>query len=212
MMSDKRCFALECDGVGNQLAAIGYETSTQLLTSFVADATTLRQLIDDIPPVVDNFPNRISPDAHEVQRFSPLYAHLLDDQRRVDALRSSDYIRALFPRETIQAAVDQFRYEKMYTALLTPGYMGFNFKYWERLIDVLENTDLKVLPALSLGATPEELAIADSFTHESNDDELLRAGVVERGRERVEQSFSIARMVHGNLAVYQEVLGERGTD
>ncbi|NIW23301.1 MAG: glycosyltransferase [Gammaproteobacteria bacterium] len=44
------------------------------------------------------------------------------------------------------------------------------------------------------------------------DDEPLRAGIVEHGREKVEREFSIARMVRGNLAVYREVLGSRGTD
>lgn len=44
------------------------------------------------------------------------------------------------------------------------------------------------------------------------DDEALRAGLVERGYQRVEQESSIARMVRGNLAVYEEVLGSDGTN
>lgn len=43
-------------------------------------------------------------------------------------------------------------------------------------------------------------------------DSALRTRVIEAGAAKVEQEFSIARMVHGNLAVYREVLGSRGSD
>lgn len=44
------------------------------------------------------------------------------------------------------------------------------------------------------------------------EDRALRAGLIERGYDRVERDFSIAGMARGNLEVYREVLGSGGTD
>ncbi len=72
--------------------------------------------------------------------------------------------------------------------------------------DIVENgiTGLLVRPndSAALAAAMERML----------SDHALRSHLVEAGRAKVEQVFSIARMVRGNLDVYREVLGSRGTD
>ncbi len=63
----------------------------------------------------------------------------------------------------------------MYTAILSPRYMGFAFPYWEQLIDVLDKTDFEVLPAMSLGASPAELTVLDSTSADGGANQVLRA-------------------------------------
>ncbi len=162
--------------IAAEFAAIGYENPSQFLTNFVADAATLAGLAGDVPPVTDDYPNRIlSGSIRELGRFSPLYAELLDDRRRSQAFWASAYIRSLFSVATMQVAMNHFQYEKMYTGILVPRYMRFDPPDWDELIGVLRNTDFEVLPAMALGATPVELSIADATSSSSGRIELLRA-------------------------------------
>lgn len=72
--------------------------------------------------------------------------------------------------------------------------------------DVIEDgvTGLLVAPS-------DSAALAEAIDRMLSD-RTLRSRVIEAGAAKVEQEFSIARMVRGNLEVYREVLGRRGTD
>ena len=45
------------------LRLLGFENPELLLTTFVADANQLEELARDLPPLLDNFPQRLGPDA-----------------------------------------------------------------------------------------------------------------------------------------------------
>jgi glycosyltransferase involved in cell wall biosynthesis len=57
----------------------------------------------------------------------------------------------------------------------------------------------------------DEAALAAAIERMLGDD-ALRRRVIKAGTAKVEQGFSIARMARGNLEVYREVMGSRGTD
>ncbi len=158
--------------IGQELQLIGFEYPAMFGTIFMADSKLLKKLTLLVPPVTDNFPQRISPSQKGMRAFFNLYASLLNIERRKEVYENSEYIRHIFSKETIRSTLNQFKYEDMLTSLLAPKYASSTFYYWENITSLLVETDLKTLPLLLLNSSPREHFIVSQIEKDADIDLL----------------------------------------
>ncbi|MCW8963321.1 MAG: fused MFS/spermidine synthase, partial [Gammaproteobacteria bacterium] len=142
--------------ISDDLKRIGMEDITSLGSLFMADSNILNSLTTNIPPLLDNYPHRISTDFTALGEYSKIYEFLLDTNRRKHTFSNSDFIRSIFDDDMIQATLNNFRFEDNYIFLFSPQYTNHNYDYWDALLDILKNSSFEVLPLLMLKSSPEE--------------------------------------------------------
>lgn len=96
--------------VHEELVALGYELPQQLPTFFMADGRMLRQLTAQSPPLVDDFPYRLSPVVVDRFEVSPTYVDWIDPSKAAHRVRTSEHIRKLFPPEALKASMPLFAF------------------------------------------------------------------------------------------------------
>ncbi|MEQ8314176.1 MAG: hypothetical protein RL839_01120 [Gammaproteobacteria bacterium] len=143
-----------------ELSDIGIETRGLLGATFMADAAELNRLSQRFLPVTDNYPQRISPSTQGMLDPSPLYAHLLNIDTRKQRFRESDYINFLLPNSFRQEVNQAFEYERIASLVALNPHMDYTLPYyWDGLSQLMEDSQLRVLPLLLLGSNPREQSI-----------------------------------------------------
>jgi|TARA_B100002003_G_scaffold251703_1_gene296836 hypothetical protein len=143
-----------------ELSRIAIEKPGQLGSLFMADAPTLKQLTANIEPLVDNFPQRISPSTEGMREQAALYSELLNVDNRKIRLASSAYFFSLFPEEFIRETFFYFDLQKMLMIGTGNPHVDYPLPYfWDSLTLLLRDTDLQTLPLLLLNGSPRELEI-----------------------------------------------------
>ena len=138
--------------LGPQLRADGLEAPEQLGACFLADAEQLRSFVGDAPPLVDDFPQRMSADVERV--LVPSYVELM----RVDGARQrfadSRAVSRLWPAETRARTAAWFSTQEMVDGLTMQNYGGPRIPRWRFLHDSLAMPQLVTLPLWLQGFTP----------------------------------------------------------
>ena len=138
--------------IGPQLRADGFEAPEQLGACFLADAAQLAPFVGDAPPLVDDFPQRMSADVPA--GLVPAYRDLM----RVDGARrrfaESRVVTRLWPAETRSRTAAWFASQEMLNGLTMQVYGGPRVPRWRFLHDSLAMPELVTLPLWLQGFTP----------------------------------------------------------
>ena len=145
-----------------ELVSLGFEHPEQMGALFMADTADLAVLTAKIPPVTDNYPQRISNEVVRDPGRVPLYATVMDENERLQRFEHSAFIGRVWPRELAAKTPPWFHYEGLIKdhftkSLYPPSDPSF---VWEAIDDVLANTDLKTLPLWLLGTDWDTQRIA----------------------------------------------------
>ncbi len=138
------------------LRDIGFDEIGQLGALFMADSKLLTRLTENVSPVTDNFPQRISTRMAGVGEFSTLYSLLLDINRRQLDLAESQQIKTILPQYIIDEANDYFRAELILMKLSLPSAWETKILYWVELFYLLDETNLRAIPLILLNSSPTE--------------------------------------------------------
>ena len=100
--------------LAKELSDIGVENPGMLPSLFVADHETLARMVEDSPPLVDNFPQRLSASMGDILDYSPFYARLLNVDMRRTRFASSAYLKGILPAKLIDESIPYFELEKVF--------------------------------------------------------------------------------------------------
>jgi hypothetical protein len=148
--------------VGPELRATGLERPEQLGALFLADAPFLAELTAQTPPLVDDWPKRVSdaPVRRNAAWWKP-YRFLMDTRLARERFRASAFVEAAWPPALREATLPWFEAQR----LQTPGQRreerrGRPLAQLGAVHRVLTGTGLETLPRWVLGTGDDELAIA----------------------------------------------------
>jgi spermidine synthase len=139
--------------VHRELVALGFEVPEQMGALFMGDAPYLAGITANIPPVTDNYPQRISNELVKDPGRVPLYATVMDERDRLGRFTHSAFIEQVWPKELAAQTPPYFRYEGLIKEHFTQGlYPPAEPAFlWASIDDVLANTRLETLPLWLLG-------------------------------------------------------------
>jgi spermidine synthase len=188
--------------LATELFDIGIENPGMLSSLFMADHETLVRLVDDTPPLTDNYPLRLTTSIDGIFDPSPFHARLLNVDKRRSRFESSEFVRTILPAEVIAESVPYFELEKVYLLGVTNPHVDFQRPYiWEALTVILTQTHLETLPLYLLGSTPRQLAILDA-----SDD------VASLEYQRIKSRQLLVRRDYAAAAALLQEITERGND
>jgi spermidine synthase len=145
--------------IAPELRRLAVPTPAAVVGLFMADAAVLRKLTERVPPLVDDYPQRVSPElpSHELE---PVYVWLLNAQHGRRRLLTGAWAK-LLPPELVAASATAFRERGMLDAMFVPGLRPAPEQGpWPDIAELLRGTDFVELPRLLLGsdATMAEIA------------------------------------------------------
>ncbi len=148
--------------VGPELRALGFEQPEQIGALFIEDGPALLELFADTPPLVDDFPHRLSP--HPVTQGESRYQELMEIDRSRRRFETSAHIAHLWPVELRGASLPFFAYRHAINNVLSPrqktGPQRFRF---EVLHEILTRSTLRTLPLWLLSTDERELRIVEGL-------------------------------------------------
>lgn len=160
--------------VAPELRTLGFEAPAHLAATFLAGSATLRRWSEDVAPVVDDFPLRIS---HEP--VQPSDSHATDffrDAMRGDAPRrefeASPFVRAHVPPTVRTATLDFYRWQDLLNRHLV--YDRSQTIGTHELHAVLTESELQTLPLWLLGSEVDEQRIVAGLSERGLDARALR--------------------------------------
>jgi spermidine synthase len=148
--------------VEEELRSVGFERPEQLGAVFLADADTLRELSADTPPLVDDFPKRLSrrtPLTAETQHF---YRRIMDSQAARERFASSAFVRSQWPPALRQATLDYFEFQAAINRLTLPsGWVPEPRVREQQLYALLSRSPLETLVLWSMHVDRDLLRILE---------------------------------------------------
>ncbi len=155
--------------LARELTAIGIERPEQMGAMFMADADQLRELIGDAPPLIDNYPKRISNRHHSPAIARRLYRDWMSPELTRRRFEESRFIRDAWPPAMRERTLGYFEYQRMLVDIWARSRPPMR-DWIARLHTILTETDLETLAILQLGNTV--------------DMQRAVARLVEKGRKR----------------------------
>jgi hypothetical protein len=162
--------------VGPQLRDLGLETPELLGATFMADAPVLLELALDLPPVVDDRPQRLVTTAPG--HLDPSYFPLLDTGEARLRFERSSWVRSLWPARIRQRTLEAFETQRLVNDALFQLF-GFTFpgdeaRTWYAMLDrALTGGSSRSAALLVLRADPRELRAAERASARNVDDPLV---------------------------------------
>jgi hypothetical protein len=158
---------------GPELRALGFERPELFGTTFLADASRLRQWTTDVPPLDDDHPMRLSP--RFVKRVDSEYFRIMDVAATRAGFDGSEWIKRTWPPALRERTLGEFETQRLINRA-SPGY-GEPALFISEIEAILTGTRLRV-PVLTafLTSDPEILAARHAAARNENDpfiDELL---------------------------------------
>lgn len=160
----------QTSGLQASLREVGFERPEQIGATFVADAAFLQTFVAGVPPLTDDFPQRLRPTAR-ASLSDPRYGRdpavtehyrtLLDPDRARTRFLNSPYIRRLWPADLIEASAPYFAVQRMINDVLWEA--GDPLRHVGDLNTLLTGTALRTLPLWLLGTDDVRLSIAESM-------------------------------------------------
>jgi len=165
--------------VGPELRDVGFEHPAQLGATFLAGSDTLRSLVADTPPLVDDFPHRLSnePFLPSDARRSAFHRGLMDVDAAAREFERSPFVARTFPASIRAATRPEFRWQRVIDEriVMEGGELG------ERdLHEVLSESDLEILPLWLLGSEEREQQIAERARERPDVDRVRGIGALAR--------------------------------
>jgi spermidine synthase len=146
--------------LAKELQAVGIEKPEQMGAMFMADAEQLRVLVGDTPPLVDNYPKRLSNERHSPHRARIVYRPWMNTELTRERFRSSGFIRRAWPEGLRERSLAYFDFQGSINDVGTRRQ--FSIPEWiERLHETLSRTDLETLIIWQLGDTTDRLDAVD---------------------------------------------------
>ena len=145
---------------GRTLASIGVESPELLGSLFIGDAAWLAQLTADAPPLVDNWPLRLS--SRPVEALPRAFEPFFDARGSQERFAKSRWIAEVWPDELRQATIDAFPYrdiaDRFFLNLASPQ-PATNYAAVEH---VLRRSRYVALPEILMGSDFRQQEIARS--------------------------------------------------
>src|SRR5438477_5666568 len=151
-----------------RLGEIGFEEPNEMGATFLGDAAFLRELTAGTPPLTDDFPQRLRPDASRRSLSDPrygrdvvateLYQRVLDPSRARRAFASSAYVRRVLPAPIIERTLPLFDVQRVINRVFWEG--GKPLRLIDDLDRLLTSTSLRTLPLWILGSDDVKQRIA----------------------------------------------------
>ena len=136
--------------VGPELVSLGIEKPEQLGATFLADAEQLAPWIASIPPLEDDYPQRISPGCpHSAQQ--DFIEQWMEVKQAAARFERSKMVQALWPPALRDRSRDFFAAQRMVNAVT---FMPSRWPGLEDLRDLLIDSTLRTLPLLVAGSDP----------------------------------------------------------
>jgi hypothetical protein len=137
-----------------ELRALGFEAPEQLGATFLAGAERLAELTRDAPPLVDDFPKRLSPDP-VVGPPALLFESLLAAEAAAREFQRSAFVRQVWPGPLRAATFGFYPWQALVNAHFSGKAAGN-----EALHALLTRTGLRSLPLWMMGSDADEQRLA----------------------------------------------------
>ena len=168
---------------GPDLRELGVEVPEQLGALFMADAPALKRAAADTPPLLDDYPNRLTP------AFSPLrddrfrfFLPWMDVQKTRAAFGESAIVSRLWPPALRQRSLEWFAVQDTINqglavepSVITNALFGTEPPLHDvkALDEVLTRTELRTLPMWLLGSSEQQQRIVDRRVREGRSDAVI---------------------------------------
>jgi predicted membrane-bound spermidine synthase len=184
LVNDERFGAQwEDERVAPILAACGFESPEQLVSYFIADGATLRELTRDTLPLTDNFPHRLSPELRVMGNDS-IYPKYVSHGGALQRLKQSQQVARLIPETYLTKSEPLFEHRDLIHDTwayprnqLNPSLKGS----LEAIHSVLTRSSLRTPVLWALGSGYRDQQIVDRVRSQKPDDldVLIRLGIRE---------------------------------
>ena len=154
--------------VASELIHLGFERPEQLGALFIGDAGYLRDLVGDEPPLVDDFPKRITAPTVSTERRRALFASLRDTDAARERFRTSPLIEALWPDGLREESLPYFRFQRVIDARGWHDGLRLS-QLFEAVRMVLQESPLEVLAAWPLFSHFDLQRIAQELTEQGSE-------------------------------------------
>ena len=171
------------EGLASKLREVGFDEPEQVGATFIGDATFLRQLTAGVPPLVDDFPQRLRPTSSRPSLSDPrypqdasvveMYRRTLDPVRAREEFATSDYIKRQWPSSLVAGTLRRFDEQRIMNRVFLEGARPLS--QIEDLHRVLTQTALNSLPLWLLGSDEVKQGIALDSAERSGPTEYARA-------------------------------------
>jgi predicted membrane-bound spermidine synthase len=145
-----------------ELRGLAFERPEQMGATFIADAQQLRALFAETPPLVDDFPKRVS-DHGPTPEDREAHLEWMDAQASRERFRASGFISAAWPEALRARTIEHFDHQHTLHKILRDEYgrpIRLDLSI-ETLHELLVKTDLETLPLWLLGADHDLLRLAN---------------------------------------------------
>ena len=169
--------------LAGKLREIGFDRPEQVGATFLGDAAFARRLTADTPPLTDDFPQRLRPDARRPSLSDPrdlgdaavreLYERVTDPRRAREAFERSSFVRRLFPSGLREETAPFFDVQTLVNRVLLEG--GNPLRRIEDVDAVLTRTSLQTLALWMLGTDDVKQRIAREHDDNTGSAEYARA-------------------------------------
>lgn len=157
-------------GLQASLREVGFERPEQIGATFLGDAPFLRQFVAHVPPLVDNYPQRLRPSPGRPSLSDPRYGRdaaatehyraLLDPEAARQRFLQSAWIQRMWPQDLIEPSAQYFAAQRIVNEALWSSPQPLSRV--QDLHALLTGTSLRTLPLWLLGTDDIRLAIAES--------------------------------------------------
>ena len=158
--------------VGTRLRGSGLENPAQLGALFLADSTTLQQMLAEVLPLTDNHPYRLSPHMLFPDDYT-WYVELMDVSATRERFSQSDLIKGLWPPAWRDRTISLFAVQELINRMLLNTTSFDSPKALSELDFLLSRTNLETAVLWRLGTDVTERSIADKKLREGVSADVL---------------------------------------
>jgi len=155
--------------VARELQILGIEVPEQLGALFIAEASDLKEITQNVQPLVDNFPKRLQDQLPTLKYQAVKYAPWMDRTLVRTRFEHSNFIGRSWPKELRRGSIPYFDYQQRLEerVALSPVACVDSQRLYENLDAILTRTRLKTLALWYLNVTDDELRAADRAPKQS---------------------------------------------
>jgi hypothetical protein len=189
--------------LASELKTLGLEEPEQLGALFIGDADYLRRLTRDDPPLVDDYPKRILPDAAPGTGSGALYDAFTDVAAARGRFAESDLIQRFWPGALLEETLPYFEFQGIINGLIGPPTHPLD-KGLADLQHLLTGSTLTAPTLWYMGSSGDVLAVLEALGPDESDDPVgqyhIAAGLL--SQRRFEEALEPLQNAEGNPALF----------
>jgi hypothetical protein len=147
--------------VAPTLSRVALDTPEHLGALFLADAEDLRELVGEAPPLVDDFPMRLSRLDGAAHGGLGFYAAFMDAGRSRDRFAKSSFIAKIWPSALREGTHERFFDQDLFNRCPNVSHGLLDKSRYPTLVEALTRTTSRVMPLVMAGSAPDEQAAVD---------------------------------------------------